>query len=148
MIGPVLLVHLAATLALAGLIWFVQLVHYPLMRWVGPQAFVEYQASHTRRTGLLAGALMALEGTTGLILLARPPAGVPALLPRLGCLLLLVIWFSTALLQIPRHRALARGFDAGVHRTLVSTNWIRTVAWSLRGFLVLRMIASSWGRPA
>jgi hypothetical protein len=48
-----------------------------------------------------------------------------------------VIWLSTALLQVPRHRALEAGFDPAAHRALVATNWIRTVAWTARGFLLL-----------
>ena len=48
-----------------------------------------------------------------------------------------MIWISTATLQVPQHRRLERGFDPSAHRTLVLTNWVRVVAWSLRALLVL-----------
>jgi hypothetical protein len=51
-----------------------------------------------------------------------------------------VIWASTALLQIPAHGRLASGFDASAAATLVSSNWIRTVAWSARGAIVAAML--------
>lgn len=36
---------------------------------------------------------------------------------------------STALLQVPCHSILAKGFDATAHERLVNTNWIRTICW-------------------
>jgi hypothetical protein len=41
-------VHLAATAAMVGLIWFVQVVHYPLFASVGADEFVAYENAHTR----------------------------------------------------------------------------------------------------
>lgn len=51
----VLLAHAAATLFMVGLIWFVQVVHYPLFAKVGPDVFVPYAASHGNLTGLVVG---------------------------------------------------------------------------------------------
>jgi len=42
---------------------------------------------------------------------------------------------------VPLHGRLARGFDAIAHRRLVSTNWVRTGGWSVRGVLALLMTA-------
>ncbi|HEX2205610.1 MAG TPA: hypothetical protein VHG91_20025 [Longimicrobium sp.] len=53
-----------------------------------------------------------------------------------------MVWLSTALLQVPMHGRLERGFDAAAHRRLVATNWVRTVAWTARGVLLL------WSMPA
>ena len=41
-----LLVHVVATLVMTGLIWFVQIVHYPLMAKVGRADFAEYERLH------------------------------------------------------------------------------------------------------
>ena len=59
----------------------------------------------------------------------------------MGAGLLAIIWFSTAFVQVPQHNILAAGFDNAAYRTLVTSNWIRTVARSLRGLLVLWMAA-------
>lgn len=51
-----------------------------------------------------------------------------------------VIWLSTRLLQVPQHRVLEAGSDPGAHRVLVASNWIRTVAWTARGILLLALL--------
>ena len=131
----ILLINLAATFYMVGLIWFVQLVHYPLFNRVGSDGFREYQTQHQRRTTLAVGAPMIAELLTSVLLVWYPPP-VNAALVLLGIGLLFVIWVSTAVLQVPCHSQLERGFDAKVHRQLVQTNWIRTIGWSLRGVLV------------
>ena len=57
-----------------------------------------------------------------------------------GIMLLGVIWFSTLLLQIPYHNKLTSKFDESVLKMLIKTNWIRTICWSLRGFIALIML--------
>jgi hypothetical protein len=138
----ILLVHAAATLFMVGVIWFVQVVHYPLFSRVGPREFASYERAHTRRTGWIVGPPMIAEAGSALLLLTplRPDDLGPGL-PGLGLLLLAAIWLATALLQVPAHRRLEQGFDAGVHRRLVVTNWIRTVLWTLRGILALALLA-------
>jgi hypothetical protein len=42
--------------------------------------------------------------------------------------LLAVIWISTILIQGPYPQRLGKGFDPRVHRRLVRTNWIHTLA--------------------
>jgi peroxiredoxin Q/BCP len=46
---------------------------------------------------------------------------------------------STAWIQVPCHSELSQRFDAVVHQRLVTSNWIRTVAWTVRGLLTLGM---------
>jgi hypothetical protein len=131
------LIHAAATLAMVGLIWFVQVVHYPLMAQVGQQRFTRYAASHSVRTTCVVAPPMLVEAALAGLLAVRPPPGVSATAAWVAFGLVGVIWLSTALLQVPMHRRLASGFDTQAHRRLVSSNWIRTIAWSVRGFIVL-----------
>ena len=136
-----LLVHLAATFAMAGIIWFVQIVHYLLFARVGAGGFAAYSGAHSRFTGLVVGPPMLAEAATAGALVLRPPSGVPQWLAVAGLALLAVVWFSTALLQSPRHRELGGGFDPASHRSLVASNWLRAVCWSARGVVVLWMAA-------
>lgn len=140
-----LLVHLAATLVMVGIIWFVQVVHYPLFGSVGTKGFPAYSEAHSRLTGYVVGPPMLTEAATAVLLVFFRPAGVPEYLVWTGLMLLAVVWASTAVLQVPRHRALGRGFDKAAWRTLVLSNWVRTAAWSLRGMLVLLMAARTLG---
>lgn len=139
----VLLLHVGATLALVGLIWFVQVVHYPLFAHVGHEAFAAYEQEHMRRTTWVVAAPMLIELLTGIVLLWQRADGVPAWMAWVGVALLAVIWASTIWLQVPCHEALRQGFSEAAHAELVRTNWVRTIAWSLRGLLVLGMIAMS-----
>jgi hypothetical protein len=128
--------HLVVTWALVGLIWTVQLVHYPLLAFVGREGFAAYAARHSRVITPLVGPLMLLELASAVWLALRPPPGVPWAVWGVGLALTLVIWASTAFVQVPLHRAFASGFSADAVLRLVRTNWIRTLAWSARGLLV------------
>lgn len=132
--------HAGSTLLMTGLIWMAQVVHYPLFAKVGAASFCEYETAHTRQIAWLVGPLMVLEGATavGLVWLLQPPSA--RLIAILGLGLLLVIWISTVLLQMPCHARLSRGFDAETLRRLVGTNWIRTIAWSARGLLAIILL--------
>jgi hypothetical protein len=133
-------VHLLATAAMVGLIWFVQVVHYPLFARVGPDGFPTYETEHQRRTSWVVGPFMAVEGVSALIVAATLRDEVGLLLPLLGLFLLLVIHASTVLLQVPAHGRLADGADPAVMRRLVTTNWIRTAGWSARGAVAVAML--------
>ena len=135
-----LLAHVAATWTMVGLIWFVQIVHYPLFAQVGVNFFPEYETAHNRLTTWVVGPPMLVEAATALVLLLSKPEGIPLSQVWFGVLLLLVIWVSTALLQVPQHEILTRGFDPEAYRFLVTSNRVRTVAWTLRGVLVLMML--------
>lgn len=145
----VLLAHVAATLMMVGLIWFVQIVHYPQFARVGREGFAAYQAEHMRATTWVVAVPMLVEAITAGLLAWRPPTPELRSACWVGLALVVVIWISTATLQVPRHNALALGFDAEAHRALVQSNWIRTLAWTARGVLVLYLVSqvATAGRP-
>lgn len=133
----IVLAHAASTLFLVGLIWFVQVVHYPLFAEVGKREFNRYEKKHSYRTSFVVGPPMLVEAGSALSLVFLRPDGLPSAVAWMGLALVIVIWLSTAAVQVPCHRLLEGGFDSAVHRRLVRSNWIRTVAWSLRGAIVL-----------
>lgn len=137
-----LLGHLAITWSLIGLIWLIQVVHYPLFAQVGTAAFPNYEAMHIQRITLVVLPLMLTELVTGLMLALRPPTAHSTLI-YWGCFaLIIVIWLLTAVVNIPQHSALSAGFDLAVHRALVLSNWFRTIAWTIRGLVILWLAAS------
>ena len=140
--GTLLLVlaHLVATMAMVGLIWFVQVVHYPLFAAVGEDRFVAYENEHTRRTGFVVGAPMTLEGGLAVWFAVLPPDGLDRWWGIVGLALLGVVHASTVFLQVPQHTALSERHDPARIRRLVRTNWIRTVGWTARGALAVAMV--------
>lgn len=132
----VLLMNLLSTWTMVGVIWFVQVVHYPLLAVVPVESATSVAVEHQRRTGWVVGAPMALEGVTTLALLVLVPEGVAWFVPWLAGIPLAVALGATILLSVPRHERMAREPDAQVGKELVSTNWVRTIAWTVRGFIV------------
>ena len=134
-----LALQILSTCALFGLIWFVQIVHYPLHALVGQQEFPHYEAEHADRTGYVAGPLMLLELSTAAAMLyprLRPPS-VPAAQAWLGVALVALLWLSTFAIQVPLHNQLHREHNRAAILRLIRTNWIRTALWTLRAILVL-----------
>lgn len=141
--AALLVVHLAATAAMCGLIWFVQVVHYALFDGVGSERFVEYEARHTRAVSWVVGPFMAVEGVSALLISATMYDEVGLVLVGAGLLLLAVIHASTVFLQVPAHGRLSSGYDAAVTARLLRTNWIRTTGWSLRTLVAATMIIAA-----
>ena len=141
----IVLIQFAATWAMVGLIWLVQVVHYPLFRLVGSGDFKGFHHNHTRLISWVVGPPMLAEGLSGVALVWYRPSGVPELSALVGVFLLLVIWASTAFLRVPQHNRLAHGFDTAAYRKLVATNWVRTASWSLRGLLTAWMVSKAAG---
>lgn len=140
--------HVGATLALVGLVWTVQLVQYPLFAKVGHEAFSAYHAGHSTRISLVVVPLMLAELGTAILLLWLAPAAIPGWSRAAGLALVGAIWLSTFLVQVPLHEVLGRELDPLAHRRLVDSNWLRTVAWTLRGGLVLWMAEKVAAAPS
>jgi hypothetical protein len=135
-----LLLQAAATWFMTGVIWIIQIVHYPLFAGVGPDRYAAYQHRHMRRITAIVAPAMFVEAATALAAALWPPPGVPALATWAGLLLVVLLWLSTALLQVPAHRRLTQGFDPAAHRRLVATNWLRTTLWTTRALLLLSLL--------
>ena len=135
-----LIAHAAATWALVGMAWTVQVVHYPLFRHVGKSNFPAYHAWHVLAISWIVFPLVLVELlTAGVLVISMNGNGwFLASLP-----LLAVNLFSTFRVQVPLHSELQVGFDENTQRRLERSNWVRTIAWSLRGVLIgLAMLPS------
>ena len=134
-----LILQIASTLAMVGVIWFVQVVHYPLFGMVGVEGFREYEELHQKRTTLVVAPLMLTEAATGIAMLWFRPDPISLVVVVAGLALVGLLWASTFFWQVPAHAKLAEAFDRSTHRQLVRSNWLRTAAWTVRGALVCWM---------
>ena len=128
--------NLVATWYMVGLIWMVQIVHYKLFDRVGPDGFAIYEAAHSRLITSIVGLPMLVELATACLLLSIAPEGFPRGAAIAGVAMVVAIWLSTALLQVPMHSRLSNGFDTAAYHSLVTTNWIRTILWTARGAMM------------
>lgn len=134
--------HTVSTCMMVGIIWFVQIVHYPLFAAVGSDAFPAYQAANLRLTTWVVLPTMAVEMATAVLLIA---GAVPGIDPRFNWTaagFLAIAWLSTFLIQVPLHEQITLQWNADVGERLVLSNWIRTVAWSARGIIAVIICVS------
>ena len=123
--------HLVATAYMTGLIWFVQVVHYPLFAGVGERSFRSYEERHTTlTTWVVLPPMFAELGLAGW--LALKATAEASALTATGLGMVLAVWLSTFAIQVPCHARLSAGFDHGAWRRLVVSNWIRTALWTGR----------------
>ena len=136
-----LLANLVLCAVLTGLIWTVQLVHYPGLALVGKAEFARYHAAHTARMGALVGPLMVLELLLAGWLAWAGRAALPHGAGWWSLALVGVVWAVTFFISVPFHNRLAAGgYDYVVIDGLVRTNWLRTVAWTLRLVVLVAVV--------
>jgi hypothetical protein len=130
------LIQIFSCFCLTGLIWVIQVVHYPSFVYVERSRFIEFERFHERRMTWIVGALMPAE-----LISAGVLAWVDqSLLLWIGFALLVLIWGATAFLSVPCHRELESGFSERAWRRLVATNWLRTIGWSIRSLLLIDIL--------
>lgn len=139
--SDVLVVSTVATWGMVGLIWMVQIVHYPMLVRYSAAVPSTAAADHAHRISFVVGPLMAVEGVTALLLLGWRPDEIGWVSAWLAAALLGVALLSTVLVQVPLHARLGRGHDPAAAARLVRTNWVRTVAWTARGIVLAGALA-------
>jgi hypothetical protein len=138
-----LIAQIVASGMLCGLIWFVQVVHYPLFGAVGDESFTRYAGRHRARTTVVVAPLMFLELGCALALLPFFGAATDPVLAYTGLALVALVWGVTFFVSVPLHMKLDQDFDTSAHRALVATNWIRTTLWSARLGVALAMLVGA-----
>ncbi len=133
-------VHLGSTLFMTGLIWIIQLLHYPSYQFIQLEKFKDYQHFHSTQITYIVGPMMLIEVFTGIYLTLQNNWTSPFTFNFVG---LCVIWISTLVFSIPAHNQLALGFNPQAISHLLQTNWIRTITWTLRAVLLLSLSLKS-----
>ena len=134
--------QVVGSVGMFGVIWMVQVVHYPLMRFVSGEQFARFETAHRVRISWVVGPLMAVEGVCVLAFLFAPPAGLPWWLPWAGAGAEAIAIGTTAFVSAPLHEKLNAHFDPATLNRLVATNWIRTIAWTCRAGLAIAMLVA------
>lgn len=136
----VLKIHYSLTLYMTGLIWIIQMIHYPLFKLVGAENYTAYHQNHIQRTSLVIAVPMLLEMLTALYLILKTDFYRQDILFLVSTGVILIIWLVTFLISVPQHNILVKGFNQTAFEVLVKTNWIRTLAWTIRAFLLFPML--------
>ena len=132
----ILKLHIFVSFALTGVIWIVQLVHYPSFHFIEETNFKEFEQAHIYRTSILLGPLMILELLTGAILL-KGSSYLPGYILWINFILIILIWTITWFWSIPQHKKLNKGKDKDLINSLILSNWPRAILWTGKSFLLL-----------
>ncbi|OMQ16614.1 DUF1772 domain-containing protein [Modestobacter sp. VKM Ac-2676] len=122
-----LVAHLIAVSAYAGVQWTVRVLVYPQFDQVPAGAFPPYERAHQRRVTRLVGPLFAAQVVTSGWLLVDRPIGAPLGLVLAAAGLVALVLLVTAVGAVPLHRRLDDGWDAAVHRRLLRVDGVRVV---------------------
>lgn len=119
---------------MSGLIWIIQILHYPAFSYLREDQFGEFHSLHTKKITLIVLPVMLLELVTALLLVVQ---NFSSYLLGINFFFLLLIWLSTFLVSVPLHNSLTKSMNLQLINRLIQTNWIRTFFWSMRlGILV------------
>jgi len=137
----IFLLNLVLSFIAVGLIWTIQLVHYPSMRFIPKERFVEYHNFHSIRISFLAMPLMLTELGTSLMLFYQNYNNAIQTIFLINLVIVVLIWLSTFLIQVPLHNALSKEKQSEKLSKLICTNWIRTILWTARSILMILFLA-------
>ena len=132
------LLHLVFTVAMVGFMTTIQMVVYPAFRRVSELDFPTYVTSHGKSVGLPLLLFAPAEVVLALFLWLEAPPGLDKTAAFISGLLLAIGWITTMVWYGPFHDRLAQEpYDIGRIDQLISTNWLRTAIWWVRGLLAL-----------
>ena len=134
--------QVVGSVGMFGVIWVMQVVHYPLMRFVSGEQFARFETAHRVRISRVVGPLMLIEGVCVLAFLFAPPASLAWWLPWVGAGVEAVAIGTTAFVSAPLHERLNANFDQATLDRLIATNWIRTIAWTCRAAVAIAMLVA------
>ena len=129
-----LIIHLIATSVMVGVIWIIQLVHYPSFHFIELNQYTTFQRFHMSRISYVVIPAMLTELFTLILIIILMDQVDPIILA--SALLLIVIWLMTAVFFSGVHQKLTLGYDQVVVEKLVKLNWGRTLLWTLRLLLI------------
>ena len=119
---------------LTGVIWTIQIVHYPSFHYIDKLSFTNFHNFHERRISIIVMPLMLIELITSIALYIN---NMWSIIFALNLLIVGLIWCSTFFVQVPIHSILSEKKDKNLIEKLVNTNWIRTFLWSIRMLLII-----------
>ena len=129
------LFQLILTWVMTGILWFTQIVHYPLYVKI-KEGFIDYERAHMRRAALLIAPIMLAEAITAVWLISLFTEKILLRLAGANLIMLILIWLATFLFQITQHQKLSVRFSRRILAALITSNWIRTVLWTIKGVIV------------
>lgn len=132
-----LLFNLISTLLIAGILWFVQLVHYPLFNEMPAKNMVNYGYYHMQKISGIINLLFIIDFITIVFLLLLVNSDLSATLMLINISIFLFIVILTRITFLPIYQQISKNPNSILITKLINLNWIRTLVWSLKVIFML-----------
>ena len=126
-------VNLLSTSVMVGVIWIIQLLHYPSFHFINEKNYIEFQHFHMQRISFIVVPVMLIELASALLIAYFFESSLTIILLAF----VLGIWAITFIFFTNMHQKLTNGYDHSIVDRLVQINWSRTALWSLRLIILL-----------
>ena len=137
MFDDLLVAHIISTSIMVGVIWVIQLVHYPSFKYMKDSDYIIFQKYHMSNISYIVFPAMFTELITSLLIFF---SGEKSFLFMLSMICLSLIWVITGVLFTKFHSTLQKGKDLKMIEKMIKANWIRTLLWTMRLIMILFVI--------
>lgn len=136
--SKIIFLHVAFTFLMTGVIWVIQLLHYPSFRFFPEQDFPQKMKWHQFNISWIVLPAMIIELFTGGFICWK--LKLSDQIWNINLMLLILIWISTLVLQGPTHQKLLAGKNLRLIDFLIQTNWIRVLLWNVRSGIFIWLL--------
>ncbi|XDD47508.1 hypothetical protein AB3N60_05320 [Leptospira sp. WS39.C2] len=127
-------VQFGSCVMMVAIIWTIQILHYPSFFYIDELDFSEFHNLHSYRITWIVAPLMSIELVTAISVWYFSQNSIWF---GFNLVSVIIIWVVTFFVSVPIHNHLAKGKDQKKIQLLISTNWIRTIFWTIRLFLLV-----------
>ena len=126
-------INFISTSVMSGVIWVIQLLHYPSFHFINEKKYVDFQHFHMERISFIVIPVMIIELASALLLAYFFQSSLTIILLTL----VLGVWLVTFIFFTNMHQKLTNGYDPSIVDRLIQINWSRTILWSFRLIILL-----------
>jgi DMSO reductase anchor subunit len=120
--------HSLVDFGMCVVLWLVQLVIYPSFLRVEPSELVAWHKVYTFRFSFVILPLMLGQLALAILTVLDDPS----ILEWLAFALVIVCWILTFFVSVPLHRKIEQNDSTReIRQKLITTNWPRTILWSI-----------------
>lgn len=136
----VLIVNIAASLLLTGMVWLIQLAGYPALTKLHRAEFSRHHRNLTVRSATIAAPVMIAELVTTIWLILN--AETLFFYHLAAGIVVIILWLLTLGIHIPAHIRLQQGYDESHINRLSDANWLRIILWSAKSLISLLVLSN------
>ncbi|MCX7744365.1 MAG: hypothetical protein N2167_07350 [Flavobacteriales bacterium] len=148
MFSLIFIIHVLVCIMVTAIMWYLQVVHLPMLRFIGADRYELYYRELKMKNTLLFFPLFSLEIFTSVALLLsftmvsdfNPDVQNQFFLIGFSLILLFILHLINFQMIRPLLSILHTDVDGKKHQRLIYMQWIRTLGWTLRLIILLSMI--------